>query len=69
MLSEPEKMGHVIGVRNRKGSLNVQSGLSNLRLVALHRSLVVQMTCYTYAPMARSRSSTDLLLIPSPAAP
>jgi len=35
-------MGHVTGVRNRKGSLNVRSGLFYLRLVALHRSLVVQ---------------------------
>jgi len=35
-------MGHAIGVSNRKGSLNVQSGLLNLGLVALHRSLVVQ---------------------------
>jgi len=35
-------MGHVIGVRNRKRSLNVQSGFFNLGLAALHRNLEVQ---------------------------
>jgi len=48
-------MGHVIGVRNRKGSLNVQSGLFNLGLVALHRNLVVQndmLHLYAHGPLS-----------------